>query len=99
MTKETLVSKLNRLLQSEDVVNFTFTKKNGETRHARGTKKPSAITAIDEDALPKGTGAVKTGVITYFDLDKEAWRALQENSLVSIGTVESKNIFENEELI
>lgn len=89
MRKENLTEKLNRLLQSEDVVNFTYTKKNGETRHARGTKKPSAIIAVDENALPKGTGTPKTGVITYFDLDKEAWRALQETSLVSIETKES----------
>lgn len=89
MRKENLTEKLNRLLQSEDVVNFTYTKKNGETRHARGTKKPSAIIAVDEDALPKGTGTPKTSVITYFDLDKEAWRALQETSLVSIETKES----------
>lgn len=94
-----LVYKLKRLLQSEDVVNFTYTKKNGETRHARGTKKPSAITAIDEDALPKGTGTPKIGVISYFDLDKEAWRSLQETSLVSIETVEPKNMFEDDELI
>lgn len=97
MAKETLINKLNRLLQSENVVNFTYLKKNGETRHARGTKKPSAITAIDEDALPKGAGTPKSGVIAYFDLDKEAWRSLQENSLVSIETVESKDMFEDEE--
>lgn len=99
MRKESLQEKLNRLLRTEDVVNFTYTKKNGETRHARGTKKQSAITAVDEDALPKGTGTPKTGIITYFDLDKKAWRALQETSLVSIETTESNDMFNNEELI
>ena len=39
MVKESLQQKLNRLLKTEDVVNFTFKKKNGELRHARGTKK------------------------------------------------------------
>lgn len=84
--KENLVEKLNRLLQSKDEVNFTYTKKNGETRQARGTKKMSKIASIDETAIPSGTGSPKTGVISYFDLDKEAWRSLCETSLVSIET-------------
>jgi len=97
--KENLNQKLNRLLQNEDVVCFTYTKKNGETRHARGTKKPSAIIKVDEDALPKGTGTPKTGVISYFDLDKEAWRSLQENALVSIESTEPKDMFDDGDLI
>ena len=47
MVKESLQQKLNRLLKTEDVVNFTFKKKNGEIRHARGTKKVDKIESID----------------------------------------------------
>ena len=93
MVKESLQQKLNRLLNTEDVVNFTFKKKNGELRHARGTKKMDKIESIDECAIPSGKGAPKTGVISYFDLDKSAWRSFQEESLVSIETQESDDMF------
>ena len=94
MVKESLQQKLNRLLNTEDVVNFTFKKKNGEIRHARGTKKIDKIESIDESAIPSGKGAPKPGVIAYFDLDKSAWRSFQEESLVSIETQESNNMFD-----
>ena len=93
MVKESLQQKLNRLLKTEDVVNFTFKKKNGELRHARGTKKMDKIESIDEGAIPSGKGAPKTEVIAYFDLDKSAWRSFQEESLVSIETQESDDMF------
>ena len=93
MVKESLQQKLNRLLKTEDVVNFTFKKKNGELRYARGTKKMDKIESIDEGAIPSGKGSQKTGVITYFDLDKSAWRSFQEESLVSIETKESDDMF------
>lgn len=93
MVKESLQQKLNRLLKTEDVVKFTFKKKNGELRHARGTKKMDKIESIDEGAIPSGKGTPKTGVIVYFDLDKSAWRSFQEESLVSIETQESDDMF------
>ena len=86
MVKESLQQKLNRLLNTEDVVNFTFKKKNGELRHARGTKKMDKIESIDEGAIPSGKGAPKTGVIAYLDLDKPAYRSFNEDSLVSVET-------------
>lgn len=93
MVKESLQQKLNRLFKTEDVVNFTFKKKNGELRHARGTKKMDKIESIDEGAIPSGKGTPKTRVIAYFDLDKSAWRSFQEESLVSIETKESDDMF------
>lgn len=92
MVKESLQQKLNYLLKTEDVVNFTFKKKNGELRHACGTKKIDKIKSIDEGAIPSGKGAQKTGVIAYFDLDKSAWRSFQEESLISIDEQESDNM-------
>lgn len=38
MDKESLLQKLNYILKTENVVNFSYKKKNGELRHARGTK-------------------------------------------------------------
>ena len=93
MVKESLQQKLNRLLNTEDVVNFTFKKKNGELRHARGTKKMDKIESIDEGAIPSGKGGSKTDVIAYFYLDKSAWRSFREESLVSIETKESDDMF------
>ena len=93
MNKESLLQKLNHILKTENVVNFSYKKKNGELRHARGTKKLDRIKSIDENAIPIGEGTPKTGVIAYFDLDKSAWRSFQEESLVSIETQESDDMF------
>ena len=93
MNKESLLQKLNHILKTENVVNFSYRKKNGELRHARGTKKLDRIKSIDENAIPSGEGTPKTGVIAYFDLDKSAWRSFQEESLVSIETQESDDMF------
>ncbi len=93
MNKESLLQKLNHILKTENVVNFSYRKKNGELRHARGTKKIDRIKSIDENAIPSGEGTPKTGVIAYFDLDKSAWRSFQEESLVSIETQESDDMF------
>ena len=93
MNKESLLQKLNHILKTENVVNFSYRKKNGELRHARGTKKLDRIKSIDENAIPSGEGTPKTGVIAYFDLDKSAWRSFQEESLVSIETKESDDMF------
>ena len=93
MNKESLLQKLNHILKTENVVNFSYRKKNGELRHARGTKKLDRIKSIDENAIPSGEGTPKTGVIAYFDLDKSAWRSFQDESLVSIETQESDDMF------
>lgn len=94
MIKESLQQKLNRLLKTNDAVYFTFKKKNGELRHACGTKKMDKIESIDEGAIPTGKGSPKIGVIVYFDLDKSAWRSFREESLVSIETQEPNNMFD-----
>lgn len=79
-----ITEELNIRLQ-KGPVKFTYTKKNGETRHARGTKSPSYISKnYGKENLPSGNGTPKLGVIAYFDLDKEAWRSLCIGSLVSI---------------
>lgn len=79
-----MIEELNMKL-SKGPVKFTYTKKDGETRHAYGTKSPSYIVNnFGEDKLPSGTGVTKTGVTPYFDLDKQAWRSLRDESLVSI---------------
>lgn len=80
----TLVEELKEKLKSGEKVRFTYTKKNGDTRHAYGTKNLDVVKDIDENMIPTGTGITKDGVISYFDLDKNAWRSFREDSLVSI---------------
>lgn len=84
MVKESLLQKLNHVLKIENVVNFSYKKKNGELRNARGTKKLDRIKSIDENAIPTGEGDIKIGIVTYFDLDKSAWRSFREELLVSL---------------
>ena len=62
------------------VVNFKYTKKDGSERIASGTRHMDFIKT--QGAEPKGTGTEKIGVITYYDLDKEAWRSFREESFV-----------------
>ena len=84
MVKESLLQKLNHVLKTENVVYFSYKKKNGELRNARGTKKLDRIKSIDENAIPTGEGNIKIGIVTYFDLDKSDWRSFREELLVSL---------------
>lgn len=77
------IDKLQEMLHS-GVVEFTYTKKNGETRQARGTKCWDAEIVGENFVAPNGRGSDKTGVVTYWDLDKDAWRSLGMDSLVSV---------------
>ena len=84
--EKNLVKKLKELLRTRSMIGFTYKKKNGEERHAYGTTNMDSIQAIDENALPSGTGTHKEGVVSYFDLDKNAWRSFREDSLITIDT-------------
>lgn len=66
MNKESLLQKLNHVLKTENVVNFSYKKKNGELRHARGTKKLDRIKSIDENAIPTGEGNIKIGIVNRY---------------------------------
>lgn len=66
------------------IVTFTYTKKDGTTRQARGTLMQDRSIVGENFVAPKGTGAEKTGAISYWDLDKDAWRSCQNTSIISI---------------
>lgn len=73
------------------IVEFTFRKVDGTERSARGTRCFGERSIVGENFVPvKGTGVEKTGVISYWDLDKEAWRSFGEYSVVSIDSFISK---------
>ena len=75
MTREQIVLVLN-----SGVCSFKYTKKDGSERVAKGTRNPDVVR--ENDATPKGTGVERNGVITYYDLDKAAWRSFNEDSFV-----------------
>lgn len=83
---KTLLERLKELLNTRSMIGFTYKKKNGEVRHAFGTKNLEVIKVVDENAIPSGNGTHKEGVVSYFDLDKNAWRSFKEDSLVDIDT-------------
>lgn len=81
-----LAQELKKRLQ-EGIVSFTFKKKDGEVRLAKGTTKIDMIPESKrpvEKTLIEGTTPSVSSFQTYFDTDKEAWRSFVKNSLVSI---------------
>lgn len=88
-----MVNKLKTLL-NQGVVNFTFKKANGEIRTARGTRNFDVLINLPDSGFtekdkPKGTGYENPNVIPYWDLDKQAWRSVREDSIMSIETTRS----------
>lgn len=75
------------------VVEFTYTKKNGEERKATGTKCFDTRIVGDNFIEPKGTGTEKTGVISYWDIEKEGWRSFGIESLVSVESFTHKDFY------
>lgn len=63
-------------------VHFTFTKKDGTLRRAYGTRNVNTIS--EAGATPSGNGAEKTGVVAYYDLEKQGWRSCLESAIVSV---------------
>lgn len=66
------------------VVEFTYTKKDGSERNARGTTKVDIITE-NGGSLPKGTGYTHSDTTTrYYDLNSNGWRSFTNVNLVRI---------------
>lgn len=63
------------------VVEFSYEKKDGTIREAKGTLNSEVYGKEHE---PKGTGfEVPENIIKYYDLDKEGWRSFDFNKLIS----------------
>ena len=70
---------------------FTFKKKDGTVREARGTLKVDLLPKIEvsesesesESAQPKKKRVIDEDVICYYDLDKLAWRSFRFEQLIS----------------
>lgn len=58
---------------------FTFVKKTGELRFALGTLDLNIIPSTEH---PKGVRPASPKVVTFFDLEKIAWRSVSVDSLI-----------------
>lgn len=80
---ETVDTQRFRELLHKGEVNFSYKKIDGTIREARGTLD---FNMIPEESHPTGTGKVTSdSTISYFDLDKNAWRSLRIDNLISFG--------------
>ncbi len=72
MTVEELKNKLQ-----EGILVFSYVKKNGETRPARGTSNKDYIESKTSYRFPEESKSrvKKENLITYFDIDKNEWRS------------------------
>ena len=64
---------------ADGVVTFSFWKKDGTIREAHGTRR---LLAIPHDSWPKGMRKASPSVLTFYDLNKGAWRCLRRTSLL-----------------
>ncbi len=79
-----------RQMLAHGVVEFTFIKRDGTTRTARGTNYTDIIppskapTGHQQEAIDAGLAQPNWKSIAYFDLDKEAWRAFSIERFVQV---------------
>ena len=68
------------------VVTFSFWKKDGSIREAKGTTHPLLIPL---DKKPKGEKAVSSqySAISFFDLDKQDWRSFSITHFIGFVTI------------
>lgn len=75
LTREQIVETLK-----SGIVNFKYTKKDGTERIASGTLNMEFIKS--QGAEPNGNGVERQGIISYYDLGKEAWRCFNEDNFI-----------------
>jgi hypothetical protein len=83
-TQEELDNELKKLklMLKDGEVKFTFMKKDGTKRHAKGTLKQSLIPKEHRtDERRKQTSDL---VFNYFDIDKEDWRCFRRENFLEI---------------
>ena len=83
------------LLQSE-IVDITFTKKDGSERIMKCTLLESKIPS---DKMPKGTEKAKSDeVVPVFDIENDGWRSFRWDSISGIQfSIGSKNVVEKQQ--
>lgn len=82
--KEVNINEFKKALH-QGVVEFSYRKKNGEFRSAKGTLN---IEVMGKDNAPKGTGFEITDTnIRYYDLNSEGWRSFITDNLIDWNVV------------
>lgn len=77
------VNDFRTLLRNNKEVNFTFKKKDGTLREAKGTTEISILE--NNYAVPSGTGnATPIDVVKFFDINKLEWRSARIETITSI---------------
>ena len=74
---------------NEGIVTFTFTKKNGEIRQAKGSRRILVLkdvkdSGFTEDDVPTTRRNLNDNVCAYWDFDKKAWRSVRLSTVISI---------------
>jgi Protein of unknown function (DUF2693). len=75
-----------RAALNEGVVLFEFIKKDGTLRHARGTTCPDLIPTDNmpqNKRSPQQQAAFERQVVTFYDIDRKAWRSMRIDTLWS----------------
>lgn len=88
METSTLVKNLRAIL-AHNIVSFTYTKRDGTTRHARGTRNIALAEKAAGYFIPTPQ-TTNTNENAYFDLDKMGWRSFVPELVVSIDCVEDE---------
>ena len=71
---------------NEGLVHFEFIKKDGTKRYARGTTSPDLIPTDDtpkNKRTPEQQAAYNRQTVTFYDIDKKAWRSMRIDALWS----------------
>lgn len=75
-----LIEELKKRMK-DDVVHFTFKKKDGSIRQAYGTRANDVL--IQRDSIPGDNGHSR-GTFAYFDIERQAWRCFKVETLMDI---------------
>ena len=75
-----LIEELKKRMK-DDVVHFTFKKKDGSIRQAYGTRANDVL--IQRDSIPGDNGHAR-GTFPYFDIERQAWRCFKVETLMDI---------------
>lgn len=68
------------------IVNFTFRKKDGSERKAKGTTNDKYLK--ENGIILKEETSPHTGVVSFFDIEKNDWRCCKEGSVLEIKLLE-----------
>ena len=71
---------------NEGTVHFQFIKKDGSTRHARGTTCPDLVPTDDTPKgkrTPEQQALYQRTTVAFYDIDKKAWRSMRIDTIWS----------------